>query len=90
MQNGASTTNSRGKREVYLNPEKLNRYIICRKGEYLVGNPYDEISAIRYSINKYDGIRLKDFNDAIRIARIVGGKVMKLNLLTGELTGGWK
>ena len=77
---------------MFLNPEKANRYIICRQGKYLVGNPYDEISAIRYSTDKYDGIRFKmgDFDTALRVAKLVGGKVMKLNLLTGELTGGWK
>ncbi|MBP5442258.1 MAG: hypothetical protein J6Y60_03375 [Treponema sp.] len=75
---------------MYLNPEKANRYIICRQGKYLVGNPYDSLSAIRYSTDKYDGVRFKDFDDAIRVAKIMGGKVMRFNLLTGEVSGGWK
>ena len=75
---------------MYLNPKKAERYIICKSGKYLVGNPYDNLSAIRYSDSKYDGIRLKEFDTALRMAKLVGGKVMRLNLLTGTLEGGWK
>ena len=73
-----------------LNPEKVYRYVVCVNGKYLVGNPYESVEAIRYSDSKFDGIRLKDFNTALLMAKIVGGKVMKLNMLTGEITGGWK
>ena len=65
------------------------RYIVRKSGKYLVGCPYDKESNVRYSDSKYDGYRMNDFNDARDVAKIVGGKVMKLNLLTGRIEGGW-
>ena len=73
-----------------LNPEKVHRYVIRKDGKYLVGNPYDSIEAIRYSDSKYDGVRIREFETALQMARIVGGEVLKLNMLTGETIGGWK
>lgn len=65
------------------------KYIIRKGKEFLVGCPYQETAYIRFSPYKYDGYRLKDFNKAKRIADIIGGKVMKLNTVNGDMTGGW-
>lgn len=73
-----------------LKPETVYRYIIRKDGKYLVGNPYESMNAIRYSINKFDGVMVQEFLAALAMARVVGGEVMKLNILTGEMTGGWK
>lgn len=69
---------------------KHEKYIIRKGNRYLVGCPYDDTSYCRYSDSKYDGTRMKDFNKAIRIAKLIDGRVMKLNELTGTLEGGWR
>ena len=66
------------------------RYIIQNGSKYLMGCPYDDSALVRMSDHKYDGYQMKEFNLAIRIAKTIGGKVMVLNRLNGELTGGWK
>ena len=64
-------------------------YVIKKGSLFLMGCPYDDSAYIRYTNNKYDGYR-DSFNKQIRIARKVGGKVMRLNILNGRLEGGWK
>ena len=66
------------------------RYIIQKGKEYLVGMPYDDTAFMRYSNSTYDAYRTKSFNTAIRVARMIGGKVVVFNRLTGEVHGGWK
>lgn len=64
-------------------------YIIRLRNKYLVGCPYNNEAAIRFSDHKYDGYRTNKWEVARRIAKRIGGKIMKLNLLNGDLTGGW-
>ena len=66
------------------------RYIIQKGKEFLVGCPYDDSAYVRYSNSKYDSYQMKEFSTAISVAKSIGGKVMVLNRLNGELTGGWK
>lgn len=67
------------------------QYVIKKGNQYLVGCPYDDSSYIRYSTSPYDGFRgFRCFDDALHLARIVGGKVMRFNHLTGRTEGGWK
>jgi hypothetical protein len=67
-----------------------NEYVIKKGSLFLMGCPYDDSAYIRYTENKYDGYRDRSFNRQLRIARAVGGKVMRFNYLTGQLEGGWK
>lgn len=68
-----------------------HEYYVIRKGNrYIVGCPYDDTSYVRLSENKYDGYRSKDFNIMRRVAKQIDGRVMKLNILTGDITGGWR
>ena len=60
-------------------------YIIRLRTKFLVGCPYNNQAAIRFSDHKYDGYRTKKWETAKRLAKVIGGKVMKLNLLNGDL-----
>ena len=66
------------------------KYIVCKGRQYLVGIPYEDLAYMRYSPSPYDAWKSKEFDKAIRIAKRIGGKVMKFNQLTGRTTGGWK
>lgn len=70
--------------------QKNEMYIIRKRNKFLVGCPYDDTSAIRFSDSKFDGYRMKDFNQARLIAKQIDGRVMKLNTITGVLEGGWR
>lgn len=63
------------------------RYIIKKGRQYLLR--FDGID-IRYTSSTYDSWWNKNFDSAIRIAKAIGGKVMKFNPITGDVTGGWK
>jgi len=65
-------------------------YVIKKDGKYLVGCPYDDTSFIRFSTDKYDGYRDKDFVKMRIAAHTFGGKVMRFNPITGDITGGWR
>ena len=69
---------------------KNERYIVQKGSLFLVGCPYDDNAYVRMSNSKYDGYQMKSFNTAIGIAKAIDGKVMVLNRLNGDLTGGWK
>ena len=66
------------------------RYIVRKGNRFLVGCPYDNEAAVRFSENKYDGYRMKDFNKARFLAKAVDGRVMKFNTITGTVEGGWR
>lgn len=63
------------------------RYIIKKGRQYLLR--FDGID-IRYTPSSYDSWWSKNFDSAIRIAKAIGGKVMKFNPVTGDVSGGWK
>lgn len=65
-------------------------YIIQVDGQYLIGKPYADSNLIRYSHSPWDGCRTRNFGLAIRVAKRLGGMVMKFNLLNGRTEGGWK
>ena len=70
---------------------RSHEYYVIRKGsQYIVGCPYDDTSYVRLSENKYDGYRDKDFDRMRRVAKLIDGRVMKFNELTGDITGGWR
>lgn len=64
-------------------------YVVKRHHQFLVGCPYDN-SFVRYSNSPWDAFKTKNFHTALRVAREIDGKVMKLNTLNGNLEGGWK
>ncbi len=66
------------------------RYIVKKGRHFLMGCPYDDSSCCRYTPSAYDSWKSKSFNAAIRIAKAIGGKVMKFNPVTGNVSGGWK
>jgi len=66
------------------------KYIVRKGNRFLVGCPYNNESAVRYSENKFDGYRMSDFNIARRLAKMIDGRVMKFNVLNGDLEGGWR
>lgn len=63
------------------------RYIIKKGRHYL--DRFNGIE-IRYTPSHYDCWKSRSFNTAIRVAKQVGGKVMKFNPVTGDISGGWK
>ena len=67
-----------------------NEYVIKKGSLFLMGCPYDDSSYVRYTNNRYDGYRDRNFNRQLRIARMIGGKVMRFNPVNGRLEGGWK
>lgn len=67
-----------------------DEYVIKKGSLFLMGCPYDDTSYIRYTVNKYDGYRDRNFNRMLRVAKMVGGKVMRFDYLTGKMEGGWK
>lgn len=69
---------------------KHERYIVQKGRLFLVGCPYDDTSYCRWSNSPYDGYQTEKFSKAIGVAKAIGGKVMVLNRLNGDLTGGWK
>ena len=70
--------------------DRNEMYIVQKGSEFLVGCPYDDSAYVRFSNSKYDGYQMKEFSIAIGVAKSIGGKVMVLNKLNGNLTGGWK
>ena len=58
-------------------------YVVKRRNQFLVGCPYDN-SFIRYSNSPWDAFKTKNFHTALRVAREIDGKVMKLNTLLHE------
>ena len=69
---------------------KHERYIIQRRGEFLVGKPFEDSAYCRFSNSPYDGWQCRDFNAAIKVAKELGGKVVIFNRLNGNIHGGWK
>ena len=65
-------------------------YVIKKDGQYLVGCPYDDNCYCRYSINRYDSYKSKDFDRTRRMAYLLGGKVKRFNEVTGKEDGGWR
>ena len=63
------------------------RYIVKKGRHFLLR--FDGID-IRYTPSSYDSWKSKSFDSAIRIAKAIGGKVMKFNPITGDVSGGWK
>lgn len=70
--------------------ESYENYVVLKGTEYVVGVPYSDTGFIRMSISAYDGYPFPDFVSALRIAKVIGGLVMILNRLTGEVRGGWQ
>lgn len=69
---------------------KHERYIIRKGNDFLMGCPYDDSAYCRWSNSPYNGWQSKSFNTAIRVAGMLGAKVVKFNRLTGDVSGGWK
>lgn len=66
------------------------RYVIRKGRQYLVGCPYEDTAYCRFSPSPWDGWKCREFDTALRIAKAIGGKVMRFNQLTGQTEGGWK
>lgn len=69
---------------------KYEKYIIRKGKQYLVGNPFNDESYVNLRENVYDAFRMTDFNKALIIARMIDGRVMKFNSVTGTMEGGWR
>ena len=70
--------------------QKHELYIIKRGKQYLVGNPFNSDCACRLSPSPWDAYKAKNFNMMIRVAKLIGGKVMVFNQVNGNIAGGWK
>lgn len=61
-------------------------YIIKNLNEYLVAVPYKDTLVKRWSISPYDGCMIYSIENAIRVAKKVGGEVVRFNPINGQMT----
>ena len=65
---------------------KIIEFVIENDGEFLMAVPYRRSSSFaRWSVNKYDAVRLPSESVATMIAKRLGGKVLRFDRFTGEL-----
>lgn len=61
-------------------------FIVKRGNEFLVAVPYTDTLCIRWSVSKYDAVRIHRRSIARKIADRVGGEVVSFNTLTGVVS----
>ena len=68
------------------------KYVVKKGRHFLLGFPWadGDVIQMRYTPSPWDGWKTKKFDEALRIAKLIGGKVMKFNQVTGCVSGGWK
>lgn len=63
----------------------MTAFIIVKNYQYLVGVPYVDTKAVRWSVSRSDAMRFRVREDALKVANIVGGRVEEINTITGVI-----
>lgn len=58
-------------------------YIVMRNGQYLMNTPISALTIEQWSDSAYEAMKFAGKNAAKRIARMVGGKVARLDPVRG-------
>lgn len=76
-------------KSVEENTMDINNYggwIVFLDGEYLVAVAYEDTKYCRWSNSPYSAAFFTDVNDAINVARRVGGQIRRFNPIKGVVT----
>ena len=60
-------------------------YLVIKNWRYLVAVPYCDSLAVRWSTDKYDGMRMFAYEPAKMLADRLGGRVVEFNPLNGRV-----
>lgn len=68
-----------------MSVEEYDTHVIQIGNVYLVAVAYEDTKVCRLSENIYDGIRVPEEEVARKLARMVSGKAVKFNPVTGKV-----
>ena len=60
-------------------------YLVIKNWQYLVSAPYADTFFVRWSNDKYDGMRIHRYRLAKMLADRLGGRVVEFNPLNGRV-----
>lgn len=63
----------------------MTAFVVVKNRQYLVGVPYVDTRAVRWSVSRSDAMRFRVREDALKVARVVGGRVEEINTITGVI-----